>query len=91
MSSRVAAIHKARLEQVVAEAENLGGAAYRIAQMATEVLHRGGRLQADPQLSFIVGALMRLTKDVGVISQLQAEGVGQRARGNGFHEVERSN
>ena len=58
MSARVTLIHRTRIEAIALEAEQLGGAAYRIAQSSAEVLHRGGRLQVDQQLSFIVGALM---------------------------------
>lgn len=78
--SRIVALHRSRLLQIVEEANSLEGTARRLAQMAQEVLDRGGVLQAHGQITFITGSYARLLKDVGVVEQLQGDGVAQKGK-----------
>lgn len=80
MTSRVVDIHRARLNQILAEAEMLANAATRIVSQTREVLHHGGTLQCQTQMHFLVGGLARLLKDVGVVEQLQSDGVVARRK-----------
>lgn len=72
--------HRRRLDRVAEEAGNLAKAATLIEQMTQEVIAQGGQLTVSPQMSFLVGAMMRLTKDIGVIEHLQRLTVAERQR-----------
>jgi len=76
--SHIQAVHRTRLEQVRNEATSLAGNAARIAQAINQVLEKGGQVNIQPQMNFITGAYARMLKDLGVIEQLQSQGVRQR-------------
>lgn len=78
--SRVVLIHRKRVEQVEAESLALAGCFHKIALSCREVLEISGQIHVEAQMAFAVGAFARLMKDVGVIEQLQSDGVAQRRR-----------
>ena len=80
MTSRLNDLHRSRLEAIATEAGGIADNASRIAAMAGEVLDTGGTLSVQPQVAYMVSALMRLVKDIGVLEQLQGEGVEQRPK-----------
>jgi hypothetical protein len=80
MTSRVVDIHRTRLNNIVTEAESIAGAWNRIAAQARQVLDHGGTLQVQDKAAFIVGGTFRFFKDIGVIEQLQADGVNARPK-----------
>lgn len=69
-----------KVKHVAEEATAIAGAAARLAHMANEVLDHGGILQGHEQVHFIVGALMRLQLDMGVVRYKQQAGAVVRAR-----------
>lgn len=78
VGGRAVAIHRKRVSQVEADAAALAGTMQRVASAAQEVLTNGGTLQVQQQFAFATGALARLLKDMGVIEQLQSDGVSAR-------------
>ena len=79
MSSRVVDLHRTRISQIESEAAALAGALQKIADTAQEVLTRGGQLQVQPQVAFITGGIARMLKDLGVVEQLQGDGISARS------------
>lgn len=76
--SRLDLLHKRRLQQLAEECTMLAGNASRIAHACDEAVSQGGIISVQPQVSFIVSTMARLMKDVGVIEQMQSDGVSQR-------------
>lgn len=70
--------HRRAVGRAAESAGQIVQAAQLIAHQAEEVLARGGRLEVAPQMAFLVGALMRLVKDVAVIEHLQKLHTEQR-------------
>lgn len=60
-----------RLRRIATEAGSLAHAASLIMHRADEIEAGGGRLEISEQVSFLVGAIMRLTKDFGVVEHLE--------------------
>lgn len=67
-----------KVAQVVSEATDLASAATRVANMAQEALHHGGQLAIQSQMAFMVGCLMRLTKDHAIVEYKQQAGARVR-------------
>jgi hypothetical protein len=80
-SDSLPTVHEKRLRTVRENASQLAGTARQIELMIDEVLGRGGILNAQAQVAYIVGAVMRMQKDLGVIEQLQQYGIRHRASG----------
>ena len=77
--ARVADIHRRKLIHVAELCEQLAGTFNKLASEAAHVLDNGGKLNGQDKLSFVVSAFPRLFKDVGVIEQLQCDGVSARS------------
>ena len=72
-------IHRSRLEQIRKEAATVAGVALKIIQTMDQVLEVGGTASIQPQMSYLTGALARITKDWGLVEYLQQlQGVAQR-------------
>lgn len=69
--------HRAAIKSIQSEADNIAGAARKLADMCGEVLTTGGRITVAAQANFLTGAMLRLVKDLGVLEHLQAHGVVQ--------------
>lgn len=69
------AVHRTRVAHIAEEAEQLAGVARLIQYKAAEVLAKGGTLDMQQQLAFITSTFARMTKDWGVVEQLQQQGV----------------
>lgn len=76
--SRLHDLHRRRLEQFVAECENLAGTYTRMAQQASQVLVNGGQVQCQPQIQYCTGGHARVLKDLGVIEHFQSEGINAK-------------
>jgi hypothetical protein len=63
------------LSEMAQEARALAGNANHIADHIEQTLQQGGIINIQPQLRFLVGALLRLQKDMGVTEFLQSENV----------------
>jgi hypothetical protein len=72
-------IHHKRLRTVRDNASQLSGAARQIELAIDEVLARGGILNAQAQIAYMVGSIMRMQKDLGVIEQLQQYGIRHKS------------
>ena len=69
-SSLEAALRR-RLEQVRNDATSAARNFTLIAEAINEVLDRGGKVNIDPQVTFLTGAHARLTKAHGMVTFLQ--------------------
>jgi len=63
--------YRRRLARIEEEAGQPAKAATLIEQSTQETIAQGGLLKVGPQMAFLTGALMRLTKDIGVLEHLQ--------------------
>jgi len=70
--------HRRAVGCVAEVAGQLAQNAEIIASAAEKVLATGGRLEVAPQMHFLVGALMRLVKDIAVVEHLQKLHTAQR-------------
>lgn len=66
-----------RLGRIAEAANQLAHAATLVMHRAEEADAQGGRLVAAEQMNFLVGAMMRLVKDVGVVEHLQSLDVAE--------------
>lgn len=72
MAETIRAQRDRRLYRIEEEARNIAAAAIRLVNEVKEAADHKTPALLQPQLGFIVGALMRLTKDAGVVEHLQA-------------------
>ncbi len=83
-------IHESRLRAIQQNASQIAGTARQIELAIDELLAKGGIINVQGQIAYIVGAMMRMQKDFGVIEQLQQYGIRHKPRmingnGNGHH------
>lgn len=67
-----------KMEQIRGDAIQMAGAANQIAHILDEILSEGGAANIQKQMSFLVSALARMQKDVGVTEYLQQIGTAVR-------------
>jgi hypothetical protein len=67
-----------KMKTLSAEANALSATATRMVQIIDEALSKGENVSVQPQMMFLTGALMRMTKDLGVVEHLQQLGFTPR-------------
>jgi hypothetical protein len=79
VDNRLQQVHRRRIEAIHRDSEELAGVMRLIHQRADTVLKVGGRLDAQKQMNYALGAVARILKDWGVVEHLQEQLIEQKA------------
>lgn len=71
-STQLQASYRAKLAAFRTEADAMRGVLQQLVHEAEEVLERGGELNVQPKMGFLIGAHARLLKDYGALEHFQA-------------------